>query len=166
MTRILTIARYACVGAALLVTEVGAREPRSVPVAKSTGKVESKLGTKLETKVESDVESNSTCSVQLRSGRWRTPGGNFFWIQCTGSELFWLGMNRASGERSQGTMWTQVGHGIVRGAKIELSWADVPYGSIRTEGRIELRIAADTVLQLVRDDGPCDSSRITWVSAK
>jgi hypothetical protein len=63
-------------------------------------------------------------------------------------------------------MWTQVGHGIVQGANIELSWSDVPYGSIRTWGHIELKVEADTVLQVIRDDGPCGISRIAWVSAK
>lgn len=154
MTSIFTIARHTVVGAALLIANVGAREPRSVIVSKSVSERASRF------------ENKSTCSVQLRSGRWRTSGGNYFWIQCAGSEIFWLGMNKASGDKSEGAMWTQVGHGIVQGANIQLSWSDVPYGSIRTWGRIELKVEADTVLQVVRDDGPCDISRIAWVSAK
>lgn len=166
MTRIFTIARHTFAGAVLLIATVGAREPLPSTVA-----MYASVPTTIRTSVPrgrpaSKLESKSTCSVQLRSGRWRTPGGNYFWIQCTGSEIFWLGMNRASGDRSQGTMWTQVGHGIVQGTNIQLSWSDVPYGSIRTGGRIELRVAADTLLQVIRDDGPCEVSRISWVSAK
>ncbi|MEO7043497.1 MAG: hypothetical protein ABI035_14645 [Gemmatimonadaceae bacterium] len=162
MTHIFTITRHTFLGAALLFAEFGAREPRSVNVA-----MDASVPASVSASVSaSKFENKSTCSVPLRSGRWRTPGGNYFWIQCTGSEIFWLGMSRASGDRSQGTMWTQVGHGMVQGADIKLSWSDVPYGSIRTEGRIELKVDADTVLQVIRDDGPCDLSKITWVSAK
>ncbi len=154
MTRIFTIARYTFFSAALLIADVGARKPQPVTGATSASEPASAF------------ESKRACSVQLRSGRWRTPGGNYFWIQCAGSEIFWLGMNRASRDRSEGAMWTQVGHGIVQGANIELSWSDVPYGSITTWGHIELKVEADTVLQVVRDDGPCGISRIAWVSAK
>lgn len=62
-------------------------------------------------------------------------------------------------------MWTQLGHGVLQGTNIQLLWSDVPSGSIRTWGRIVLRVEADTVLKVIRDDGPCDVSRITWVSA-
>jgi hypothetical protein len=154
MTNIRTTARHVFLGAALLMATVAARKSQHATVARSASES------------ARTPENRPGCSVQLRSGRWRTPGGNYFWIQCAGSEIFWLGMNRASGDRSEGAMWTQVGHGIVQGANIELSWSDVPYGSIRTWGHIELKVEADTVLQVIRDDGPCGISRIAWVSAK
>ena len=154
MRHTFTIARYTLVAAALVLAGVGARPPRPVTVARSAGGPAVAIG------------KTPGCSVPLRPGKWRTSGGNYFWIQCAGSDIYWLGMNRASGYRPQGAMWTQLGHGVVQGANIQLLWSDVPSGSIRTWGRIELRVEADTVLKVIRDDGPCDVSRLTWISAR
>lgn len=105
-----------------------------------------------------------SCSVSLRSGRWRTSGGNFFWLECAGTQLFWLGMNNARNRSHRGAMWTQVGHGVIQGSRIDLFWSDVPYGTIRTFGRIQLRVDADTVLRVVRDGRPFSASEMRWVA--
>lgn len=115
---------------------------------------------------QSSAGTGPTCSVPLRPGRWLSGGGSPFWIQCAGTEIFWLGMNKGGDTARQGTMWAQVGHGTVHGNRIDLRWSDVPYGTIRTEGRIQLRIEADTLLQVTRDDGPFGMSRIHWVASK
>lgn len=106
------------------------------------------------------------CFVPLRPGHWRTSGGNDFWIQCVGTEVFWLGMNSGSDTARRGAKWTQVGHGTIQGDLITLRWSDVPYGTIRTEGTIQLRVRADSVLRVVRDDGPVGRPEIRWVADK
>lgn len=63
-------------------------------------------------------------------------------------------MNVGTNTGHQGATWTQVGHGTIEGNIIDLRWSDVPYGAIRTNGRIRLRIEADTLLSVISDDGP------------
>lgn len=117
-------------------------------------------------RAQSTAMKSPGCSVSLRPGRWRTSGGNSFWIQCAGAQVFWLGMNSARDTVHRGAMWTQVGHGTIQGTLIDLIWSDVPYGAIRTGGRIQLRVDADTVLRVTRDDGPFGISELRWVGGK
>ncbi len=112
------------------------------------------------------TQQRAGCSVSLRSGRWRTSGGNSFWLECSGAQLFWLGMNNARNTSRRGAMWTQVGHGVIHGSLINLFWSDVPYGATRTFGRIQLSVDADTVLRVIRDGGHCGSSEMRWVAGE
>ncbi|MGI8508274.1 MAG: hypothetical protein ACR2MQ_03015 [Gemmatimonadaceae bacterium] len=67
----------------------------------------------------------------------------------------------------QGATGTQVGYGTVHGDRIDLRWSDIPYGTIRTGGRIQLKVSADTVLQVTRDDGLFGMPTIIrWVAPK
>lgn len=118
------------------------------------------------TAAQSGPASAPACSVALRPGRWQSRGGNVFWIQCVGNEVFWLGMNRKHDSVQQGSSWTQVGHGTVRGRVVDLVWSDIPYGTIMTGGRIQLRLEADTLLRLTRDDGPFGEPGLHWVASK
>lgn len=118
------------------------------------------------TRAQSAAATKPACAVALRPGRWQSNGGSSFWIQCTGTEVFWIGMNKGNDSVRQGAEWTQIGHGTVQGKLIELRWSDVPYGSIRTNGRLQLRVEADTLLRIIRDDGPFGMPRLRWVAAK
>ncbi len=106
----------------------------------------------------------SECRVPLKTGRWQSNHGNPFWIRCVGIQVYWIGMNSAAGGLREGERWSQVGRGTVSGNRIDLVWADVPYGSMMTRGRIQLVIDSETALHVVRDDGLFDEPYLHWVA--
>lgn len=107
-----------------------------------------------------------SCAAALRQGRWETPGQNRFWLRCDGGELFWLGMNKASGDTLQGASWTNVGYGTIRGRTIVLRWADVPFGADTTAGHTEISILSDSTLAVSKDDGQMGKATWHWVGSR
>jgi hypothetical protein len=103
------------------------------------------------------------CRVSLRQGHWQTPGHNEFWLRCDGDEVFWLGMNKATGDAALGSLWAHVGYGRVEGRVIQLRWADIPFGADTTAGRIEVTVMTDTTMSVSRDDGVFGRAEWHWV---
>jgi len=69
------------------------------------------------------------------TGRWSCNDGGTYYLRQLGKEVFWFG------ERSPtGPVWSNVASGHIDGNQIVLRWADVPKGSVMSEGILILRL--------------------------
>ncbi len=110
----------------------------------------------------SDMEIKN---IKINSGFWQSSGKNPFWINVVDNHVFWLGMNQKSPDANLGENWCHVGHGEIKGNKIELSWADIPVGKDQLQGKIIIEIINETHMKVIEDSGNFGKSEWTWISS-
>jgi hypothetical protein len=82
------------------------------------------------------------------TGVWSCNDGGQYYIRQVGKEVFWFG------ERSvTNPVWSNVASGTIDGNYIILRWADVPKGSIMSEGILELTMVNANRFQSVVKTG-------------
>ncbi|MDD1753724.1 MAG: hypothetical protein LUQ38_11625 [Methanotrichaceae archaeon] len=79
------------------------------------------------------------------SGVWNGDDGGKYYIRQIGDTLWWLGSNPPN--------WANVAKGTIGGDTITLDWADVPMGSIASNGILVLRIDSDNKLTAEKKTG-------------
>jgi hypothetical protein len=79
---------------------------------------------------------------QSLTGTWKCNDGGTYSIRQDGNELWWFGRS------ATGASFTNVFHGTIRRDVIEGTWADVPPGSARHSGQLNLQIRSGN--QIVR----------------
>lgn len=84
------------------------------------------------------AHGHAQCSAPRdMNGVWRANDGGTYYVRQLGNQIWWLGMS-ADGGRS----WTNVFHGTKTGNVVQGTWADVPRGSIRSGGSMNLQVQA------------------------
>ena len=64
-----------------------------------------------------------------------------------------------------GENWCHVGHGTIKGNKIELSWADIPAGEDQLSGKIIIQIIDETHIKVIEDSGSFGKSEWRWIDS-
>lgn len=106
---------------------------------------------------------NSNSSI--KPGFWQSAGNNPFWINVVNNSVFWLGMNQKTNDVNFGENWCHVGHGTIKGNKIELSWADIPAGEDQLSGKIIIQIIDETHIKVIEDSGSFGKSEWRWIDS-
>lgn len=100
----------------------------------------------------------------IKSGFWKSEGGNPFWIKLTDDEIFWLGMNNKSNEVNLGENWCHVGFGKIENNIITLKWSDIAVGKDQLKGVIKIEINNETEMVVIEDSGNFGKSKWFWES--
>uniref|UniRef100_UPI003216F1F6 hypothetical protein n=1 Tax=uncultured Draconibacterium sp. TaxID=1573823 RepID=UPI003216F1F6 len=108
---------------------------------------------------KSNMENSS-----IKPGFWKSADKNPFWITVIGDQVYWLGMNKQSGEKKLGENWCHVGVGKIYGNRIILNWSDIPVGEDHLNGRITVEILSETKMKVTEDSGNFGKSEWTWES--
>jgi hypothetical protein len=75
-------------------------------------------------------------------------GGGKYYIRQLGNEILWYGEENATSPT-----WSNVAHGIIKGDKITVKWADVPKGSIMQSGDLVIKINSNDSMLLLEQNG-------------
>lgn len=78
-----------------------------------------------------EIEKNLT-------GKWACDDGGIYYIRLVGRDVFWLG---ESADRGKG--WTNVFAGKLTGRRIKGVWSDLPKGSAKNHGNMDLQLSPD-----------------------
>jgi hypothetical protein len=81
------------------------------------------------------------------NGVFSGAGGKYY-LRQLGDEILWYGE-----EDAVSPTWSNVAHGIIRGNKIIVKWADVPKGEIMQSGSLVIRIDSNDELVLLEQEG-------------
>ena len=74
--------------------------------------------------------------------------GGKYYLRQLGDEVLWYGE-----EYAVSPTWSNVAHGIIKGNKIIVKWADVPKGEIMQSGNLVIRIDSNDELVLLEQEG-------------
>jgi hypothetical protein len=94
-------------------------------------------------------------SIDL-SGRWQCNDRGVYYIRQIGNEIWWYGQSV-----DNGLTWSNVFHGYINGDEIVGTWADVPRGSVRSNGEMTLKIVSPRQIQAVQKTGGFGGSNWT-----
>ncbi|MCO6176354.1 hypothetical protein NHF50_14985 [Flavobacterium sp. NRK F10] len=103
-------------------------------------------------------------SIAIKSGFWRSEGGNPFWIKFTDNHVFWLGMNNKTDDSNLGETWCHVGFGEINGDLITLKWSDISVGKDQLNGNITIQVISETEMMVIEDSGNFGKSKWIWES--
>ncbi|MCX6165286.1 MAG: hypothetical protein NTU73_10605 [Ignavibacteriae bacterium] len=81
------------------------------------------------------------------NGVFSGAGGKYY-IRQLGNDILWYGE-----EDAVAPTWSNVAHGIIKGNKITVKWADVPKGSIMQSGDLVITIVSNDALTLLQQTG-------------
>ncbi|MEN7551092.1 hypothetical protein AAG747_24435 [Rapidithrix thailandica] len=102
----------------------------------------------------------------IKSGFWKSTGGNPFWIKVIENNVFGLGMNNVSQEYTLGEKWCHVGKGEIQDMFLYLEWSDIPGGTDELNGKIKVETLNETRMKVVEDSGSLGLSTWNRVSNK
>lgn len=91
-------------------------------------------------KIDSKLEYNL-------NGVFSGAGGKYYLRQLD-NEILWYGE-----EDAVSPTWSNVAHGIIKGNKIIVKWADVPKGEIMQSGNLVIEIKSNDELLLLEQEG-------------
>lgn len=100
----------------------------------------------------------------IKSGFWKSEGGNPFWINVIEDQIYWLGMNNKSIEVNLGQNWCHVGFGKIENNFITLKWSDIAVGKDQLNGVIKIQIISNIEMIVVEDSGNFGKSKWIWQS--
>jgi hypothetical protein len=94
--------------------------------------------------LNSNISTSSNSN--LNSGKYRCNDGGTYYIRVIKNEIWWYGQ---SGDSS----WSNVMNGLITGDEIQGEWSDVPFGRIKSEGAITLKIISSSSFSIISQTG-------------
>lgn len=90
------------------------------------------------------------------TGAWKMDGGGDVYVRQLDNQIWWYGEENRSRPG-----WSHVAQGSISGQIIQLSWADVPKGSMMNHGTLRVEIVSGNELVIREETGGFAGTRLT-----